>query len=592
MFNPKINWAEARVEGGLVALKEQGMHWHEWKQRKLAMKKAQEDEAWEKGNKLIVCKTNFAQEWAIEANKGKCTQTAGEPEIPPEYQWHATVFSEEATKRFLPARPKDHAIKLKPNAPTTINCKVYPLLHAELEAMAKFLWENEALKYIEKTDSPWSTPWFFIKKKDGALWLIQDYCEMNKWTVQDVYPIPWIKQILKGLHGKELFTALDICWGYNNIHIKKEDRWKAAFKMPEELYQLNVMFFGLTNSPTTFQQTMDRVFMQLKNKYPGMIFVYMDDILVTTMADLALHQQIVHEVLDVLENESFFLKLAKCKFEWKQIEYLGIVVEGGTVHIDPTKQNGLAAWPRTLSSVKQVQSTLGVLGYQQPFIPCFMHLARPLTQLLTKEKAFEWMPKCTRALDELIKIVTSDLVLHRPNYDKPFTLEVDASQYAMGAILYQENKEGWLCPVGYHSHMMNQAEQGYNVHDCELLAIMRGLRQWRHLLLSSPFQTTVITDHVNLQYYWQPQKINQWVAHYLGDLADYDFTLIHKLGKLNKADHLSRRPDYDEGKGDNEDVLVLPEWLFAWALTVLDVEQQVYNAQEGEGAKKIYVERV
>jgi RNase H-like domain found in reverse transcriptase len=92
-----------------------------------------------------------------------------------------------------------------------------------------------------------------------------------------------------------------------------------------------------------------------------------------------------------------------------------------------------------------------------------------------------------RALDELIKIVTSDPVLHQPNYEKPFTLKVDASQYTTGAILYQENDKGRLCPIGYHSHMMNQAERGYDVHDRELLVIIRGLRQWRHLLLSLLF---------------------------------------------------------------------------------------------------------
>jgi hypothetical protein len=166
---------------------------------------------------VIICKTNFAQEWAIEANKDKWAQTVGKEEIPVEYRCHATVFSETAAKRFPPARPEDHAIKLKPDAPQTINCKVYPLTHVEREAMAKFLKENEALRYIEKTDSPWSTPWFFIKKKDGTLCPIQDYREVNKWTIQDVYPIPRIEQILEGLHGKELFTTLDIWWGYNNI---------------------------------------------------------------------------------------------------------------------------------------------------------------------------------------------------------------------------------------------------------------------------------------------------------------------------------------------------------------------------------------
>jgi RNase H-like domain found in reverse transcriptase/Reverse transcriptase (RNA-dependent DNA polymerase) len=409
---------------------------------------------------------------------------------------------------------------------------------------------------------------------------VQDYREVNKWTVQDVYPIPRIEQILESLHGKELFTVFDIHMGYNNVLIKKEDRWKAAFKTPYGLYQPKVMFFGLTNSPATFQWTMDRVFHRLKDKYPGMVFVYMDDILITTIKDYVLHRQLVHEVLDILEEESFFLKPAKCKFKQESIDYLGIVVTKGTVRIDPTKQNGLAAWPRRLTSVKQVHSTLGVLGYQRPFICGFAHLARPITQLLKKDRKFKWTDECTAALDKLIGIVTSDPVLHRPNYDLPFTLEVDTSQYATGAILYQLNDKGWLCPVGYHSHTLNPAERGYDIHDQELLAVMRGLRQWRHLLLSSPFTTTVIMDHANLQYYRQPQKINWRVACYLADLVDYRFMLVHKPGASNRADHLSRRPDYDEGKEDNEDVQVLPDKLFVNVVMSLDVEQAVYDQQE------------
>jgi RNase H-like domain found in reverse transcriptase/Reverse transcriptase (RNA-dependent DNA polymerase) len=321
--------------------------------------------------------------------------------------------------------------------------------------------------------------------------------------VRDVYPIPRIEQILEALHGKELFTASDIRWGYNNIRIKEEDQWKAAFKTPEGLYKPRVMFFRLTNSPATFQCTMDRVFQKLCNKYPGMVFVYMDDILVVTTKDKALHRQIVHKVLDLLEKESFFLKPSKCKFEQESIDYLGIVVSKGTVRIDPTKQNGLAAWPRKLTSVKQVRSTLGVLGYQRPFIPRFAHLAQPLTQLLKKEKKFEWTDECTKALDELIRIVASDPVLHRPDYTKPFTVEVDASQYATGAILYQENDEGRLCPVGYHSHTLNPAERGYDIHDRELLAVMRGLRQWRHLFLSSPFLLRLLGLIITRAYIWQ-----------------------------------------------------------------------------------------
>jgi Reverse transcriptase (RNA-dependent DNA polymerase) len=260
----------------------------------------------------IINRTNVAQEWAIEAAK---KQTPQDAEVPAEYQRHAVVFSEEATHRFPPSRPEDHAIQLKPDAPDMIKCKTYPLTKPEMEAAKKFLDENQAMGYIEPTNSPYSSPFFFIKKKDGTLRPVQDYWEINKWTIWDIYPIPQITHILEQLQGKTLFTALDIRWGYNNIQIKPEDRHKAAFQTPYRLYQPNVMYFGLTNSPLTFQKTMDRLFRPLKDKYPGMLFVYMDDILIATNNDLSLHRRIVHDVLDLLETESFFLKPSKCKFE-------------------------------------------------------------------------------------------------------------------------------------------------------------------------------------------------------------------------------------------------------------------------------------
>jgi Integrase zinc binding domain/RNase H-like domain found in reverse transcriptase len=139
--------------------------------------------------------------------------------------------------------------------------------------------------------------------------------------------------------------------------------------------------------------------------------------------------------------------------------------------------------------------------------------------------------------------------------------------------------------VGYHSHTLNPVERGYDVHDRELLAVMRGLCQWQHLLLSLLFTTTVITDHANLQYYHQPQKINHCVACYLADLADYQFTLVHKPGASNRADHLSQQLDYDEGKGDNEDVQVLPDRLFVNAIASLNIEQVVYDQQETAAAQ-------
>src|SRR6266700_3508999 len=128
----------------------------------------------------------------------------------------------------------------------------------------------------------------------------------------------------------------------------------------------------------------------------------MDDILIATKDDLIYHRKVVKTVLHAMKENSLFLKPEKCKFERHHVEYLGILLEEGTVQPDPSKIAGLREWPTTLKSVKEVRSTLGVLGYQRAFILGFSHIARPLTELLQKNKNFEWTERCTEAVKELI----------------------------------------------------------------------------------------------------------------------------------------------------------------------------------------------
>ena len=138
----------------------------------------------------------------------------------------------------------------------------------------------------------------------------------------------------------------------------------------------------------------------------------MDDILIAIEGNQKHHRMIVHDILDLLEEESFFLKPTKCKFEQETVDYLGITITNGTICINPMKRKGLVAWPCVLKTVKQLQSTLGVLGYQRPFIKGFTAIARLLTDLLKKGKEFLWTPECMKALDDLLTIVESDLVLY------------------------------------------------------------------------------------------------------------------------------------------------------------------------------------
>ena len=292
-----------------------------------------------------------------------------------------------------------------------------------------------------------------------------DYRTLNSWTVRDTYPLPLIGNILDHLQGKTLFTKFDIRWGYNNIRIKEEDRWKVAFKTPFGLYEPTVMYFRLTNSPATFCRAMKKMLRPLLLKYHNNMFDYIDDLLIATQNDIDLHRKITDEVLDLFTWESYFLRPSKCEFEKTRIEYLGLIVDGEKLTIDPKKADGLHNWPRELKTVKEVQSVLGVLGYQRPFIPHYTDITRPLVTLTKKSHPFHWTPQCREALNTLIKVVTDGLVLAQPDLAHPFYLQVDALAYTTGAVLTQLDDRKKHRAVGFFSKTFNEAERNYNIHD-------------------------------------------------------------------------------------------------------------------------------
>lgn len=188
-----------------------------------------------------------------------------------------------------PPRPWDHAIDFKLDAPASIDCKVYPLTLGEQEAMKTFLNEHLAKGYICKSNSPYALPFFFIKKKDGKLRPVQDYQKINKWMVKNKYPLPLISELIDKVRDTKLFTKFDIRWGYNNVRIKDGDQGKAAFKTNQGLFEPLVMFFGLTNSPSTFQMMMNTIFREEVDS--GEVVIYMDDILIATINDLQVHRR-------------------------------------------------------------------------------------------------------------------------------------------------------------------------------------------------------------------------------------------------------------------------------------------------------------
>jgi Reverse transcriptase (RNA-dependent DNA polymerase) len=206
--------------------------------------------------------------------------TKSTPKVPPQYKDFIDVFTPRKGAGMPPSRPWDHKIELKPGAPATLRSKLIQLSQAEQAELSAFLKDHLKRGTIRPSKSPYAASFFFIKKKNGKLRPVQDYRPVNAWTVKNRYPLPLIPQLTDRLRGCTKFTALDVLWGYNEVPIKEQDRWKAAFITNEGLYEPNVMFFGLTNSPATFQTMMNTIFRDLIDE--GNITIYMDDIAIHT----------------------------------------------------------------------------------------------------------------------------------------------------------------------------------------------------------------------------------------------------------------------------------------------------------------------
>ena len=164
---------------------------------------------------------------------------------------------------------------------------------------------------------------FFVGKKDGKKRMVQDYRYLNEWTVKNNYPLPLISDVLENIGTKKLFTKMDLRWGYNNIRIKEEDEWKAAFMTPEGSFELTVMFFGLMNSPATFQVMMNELLRDLINT--GKVAVFIDNVIVGTKTEEG-HDELVAEVIKRLEENDLYVKPEKCKWKVREVDFLGVVI--------------------------------------------------------------------------------------------------------------------------------------------------------------------------------------------------------------------------------------------------------------------------
>ena len=217
-----------------------------------------------------------------------------------------------------------------------------------------------------------ATLFLFVKKKDRKLRPCQDYRYLNEWTIKNAYPLPLISELMDKIKDEKYFTKLDIWWGYNNVRIKEGDEWKAAFKTNRGLYKPTMMFFGMCNSPATFQAMMDDIFEDLIEE--GIVIIYMDDMFLLAKTKEQLREN-TKQVLQWLMENDLYLKPKKCEFCREKIEWLGMVIQEGKITMDPGKLKGIQDWPAP-TMVKQVRGFLGFGNFYWRFIQGFSEIAR------------------------------------------------------------------------------------------------------------------------------------------------------------------------------------------------------------------------
>jgi hypothetical protein len=232
------------------------------------------------------------------------------------------------------------------------------------------------------------------------------------------------------------------------------------------------MFFGLTNSPATFQSLMNSIFADLIAQ--GKVAVYLDDILIWS-STLEEHRKIVHKVLHCLQTYDLYLRPEKCEFEQSKVDYLGLVISHGKVSMDPVKIEAVVNWPIP-ENLKEVQSFIGFANFYRHFIKDFSKICRPLHDLSKKDVPFVWGSSQQQAFDQLKTAFTTEPVLAIWTPERLTQIEVNASGFATGGVIYQKCEDTYWHPIAYRSQSMNEAERNYEIYDREMLAITEALK--------------------------------------------------------------------------------------------------------------------
>ena len=335
---------------------------------------------------------------------------------------------------------------------------------------------------------------------------------------------------------------MDLKSGYWQIEMEETSRPKTAFITPMGLFEFNKMPFGLATAPSIFQDLMN-------NTLQGMLFefclCYLDDIIVYSNSEEE-HLKHLEAIFRRLDEAGLKLKLSKCEFFMKRLQFLGHLVSRDGIQPDFEKVRAIAKMPPP-TCVKDVRAFIGMTSYYRRYMPNFSEVAVPLISLTRKNARFEWDDKCQMAFNKLKQLLTEAPVLVHPDITKPYRLYTDASDYAVGAILAQEDEDGNERVIHYLSQQLSRTQRKWPTLEKEGWAIVLALKKFRQYLLGA--QVTIFTDHKPLRSLFSSEFKNARVQRWGILISEYNCTIQYREGKKMKADFVSRirgpMPDND-----------------------------------------------
>ena len=419
-----------------------------------------------------------------------------------------------------------------------IRKRYYQLGPKQKEALEGMILEMEEQDIIERSTSPWGAPCLLVAKPNNKGYrFVVDYRGINKLIELQAQPLPTTEEALSnlGAANPKYFTTLDLQSGFYQITIDPESRPYTAFCCHLGLFNFKRLPMGLRNSPATFQRVMEAVLHGLNWKF---CLVYMDDVCIYS-SNFDDHLQHIESVLKRLYEAGLKLRPDKCQFARDSIHYLGHVIDSNGISPDPAKISAVSDYPIP-TAVKALKAFLGLSGYYRRFIRDYAGIAAPLYALTKKGASFDWSVDCQQAFDSLKSALTSPPVLAYPDYDRPFKVYTDASSFAVGGVLGQDDKEGSERVICYVGRSLTSHERNYGISEKECLALVYCVRKLDCYLRFSSF--TAIVDHSSLRWLFSLEQPTGKFARWVTLLQSYSFEIQHRPGQVHQnADSISRR---------------------------------------------------